>query len=155
MSGISRLEGFRKRSKLRPCWRGFTSVMPAAKETRLPAAEPLPGPMAMPCDRAHLRSSETIRKYPGKPMSLMTPSSKSSLAVSAASGSLPSRSFRPESATSARAESMEPPSGIGNRGSRRSPFSILKSQASAMRIELPTHSGSHEKSLAISSGDLR
>ena len=33
--------------------------------TRLPAADPRPGPTGMPCSRAYRMKSQVIRKYPG------------------------------------------------------------------------------------------
>ena len=43
--------------------------------TQLDAADPRPGPTRIRFSRAYLMRSQTTRKYAGKPMSSMTPSS--------------------------------------------------------------------------------
>ncbi len=45
--------------------------MPMAYATIEPAAEPRPGPTAMPLFLAHMMKSATTRKYPGKPIWMM------------------------------------------------------------------------------------
>ena len=62
MSGMDTRSGFRKRSNSRPYRSGSTSVMSSAYETIEPAAEPRPGPTAMPLSLAYLTKSQTIRK---------------------------------------------------------------------------------------------
>ena len=57
-----RRSGFRKRSNRSPCSIGSRSVMRSAHATRLPAAEPRPGPTGMPWFFAQLMKSATIRK---------------------------------------------------------------------------------------------
>ena len=54
---------------------GSTVVMPKEYETRLPAAEPLPGPTGIMLSFAYLTKSAVIKKYPAKPIFSMTPSS--------------------------------------------------------------------------------
>ena len=46
--------------------------MPMAYATIEPAAEPRPGPTAMPLFLAHMMKSATTRKYPGNPIWMMT-----------------------------------------------------------------------------------
>ena len=62
MSGIDLRAGFRKRSKSSSLAIGSRSVMPRQKLTIEPAAEPRPGPTAMPLSLANLTKSQTIRK---------------------------------------------------------------------------------------------
>jgi hypothetical protein len=62
MSGIEIRSAFRKRSKRRSYSSGSTSVMFSAYETIEPAAEPRPGPTAIPLSLAYLTKSQTIRK---------------------------------------------------------------------------------------------
>ncbi len=53
-----------------------------------PAAEPRPGPTAMPLSLEKRTKSQTIRKYDSKPISAITPSSKSARSrASAGTGS--------------------------------------------------------------------
>ena len=72
MSGILLRAGLRKRSKIRPCSIGSRSVIPREYATRLPAADPLPGPTGIPLSLAYRIISATIRKYPGNSMSFIT-----------------------------------------------------------------------------------
>ena len=78
ISGMVTRSGFRKRSKSRPYSSGSISVMRRAYATRLPAADPRPGPTGMPRDRAKLMMSHTIRKYPAYPIVVMTSNSSRS-----------------------------------------------------------------------------
>ena len=52
ISGSDTRSGFRKRSKMRSYCSGSTSVMRRQNATRLPAADPRPGPTGIPCSRA-------------------------------------------------------------------------------------------------------
>ena len=52
MSGSDTRSGLRKRSKMRSYSMGSTSVIRRQYATKLPAAEPRPGPTGMPCSRA-------------------------------------------------------------------------------------------------------
>ena len=52
MSGGLIRSSLRKRSKMRSCSIGSRSVMRSEYATRLPAAEPRPGPTGIPCSRA-------------------------------------------------------------------------------------------------------
>jgi hypothetical protein len=52
ISGSDTRSGFRKRSKMRSYCSGSTSVMRGQNATRLPAADPRPGPTGIPCSRA-------------------------------------------------------------------------------------------------------
>ena len=61
-SGMETRSGLRNRSKIRPCGIGSRSVMPMAYATIEPAAEPRPGPTAMPLFLAHMMKSATTRK---------------------------------------------------------------------------------------------
>ena len=54
--------GFKNRSKSKPCSIGSKAVIPSAKETNEPAAEPRPGPTRIPIDFACATKSETTRK---------------------------------------------------------------------------------------------
>ncbi len=56
---------------------GSRSVMFRAYATKLPAAEPLPGPTGIPLFFAKWMKSATIKKYPEYPMDLMIVSSSS------------------------------------------------------------------------------
>ena len=49
--------------------------MPSAKETILPAADPLPGPTGIFISLEYLTKSAVIKKYPAKPIFRMTKSS--------------------------------------------------------------------------------
>ena len=49
--------------------------MRSAYATIDPAPEPRPGPTRMPFSLAQLMKSATTRKYPGKPIEMMTSSS--------------------------------------------------------------------------------
>ena len=49
--------------------------MPIAYAASEPAAEPRPGPTRMPLSLAQLMKSATTRKYPGKPIWVMIPTS--------------------------------------------------------------------------------
>jgi hypothetical protein len=62
MSGIDRRSGLRNRSKRSVCSIGSRSVMRSDHATRLPAAEPRPGPTGMPWSFAQLMKSATMRK---------------------------------------------------------------------------------------------
>jgi len=62
MSGSEMRSGLRKRSNSRSNCSGSTSVMRRQYATRLPAAEPRPGPTGMPCSRAYRMKSHVIRK---------------------------------------------------------------------------------------------
>jgi hypothetical protein len=62
MSGIEIRSALRKRSKSRSYASGSTSVIRSAYETIDPAAEPRPGPTAIPLSFANLTKSQTIRK---------------------------------------------------------------------------------------------
>ena len=53
----------------------------SAQATTDPAPDPRPGPTGIPCCFAHWMKSATIRKYPGKPIEAMTPSSYSNCAA--------------------------------------------------------------------------
>ena len=79
ISGRLILSGFRNLSKRRLCFMGSRFVIPSAYATRLPAAEPLPGPTGMFLFFAKFIKSPTIRKYPEKPIALITFSSFSNL----------------------------------------------------------------------------
>ena len=68
--------GFKKRSNNKPNLMGSNPVIPSEYETKEPAAEPLPGPTRIPTLRAWLQRSETTRKYPGKPIFIITSNSK-------------------------------------------------------------------------------
>ena len=57
--------------------------------TRLPAAEPRPGPTAIPFSFAKWTKSHTIRKYALKPIRSMTPSSISIRSTASAGGGSP------------------------------------------------------------------
>ena len=78
-SGIDTRSGFRNRSNSKPNSSGSRSVIVRAQATTEPAPEPRPGPTGIPASLAHLMKSETIRKYPGKPIPAMTSSSYRSL----------------------------------------------------------------------------
>jgi hypothetical protein len=62
MSGMDLRPGLRKRSNSRSFAIGSMSVMLRPKETIEPAAEPRPGPTAIPFSFAYLTKSQTIRK---------------------------------------------------------------------------------------------
>ena len=62
MSGIDLRAGLRKRSKSRSLAMGSMSVTFSAYATIEPAAEPRPGPTAIPLSLAYLTKSQTIRK---------------------------------------------------------------------------------------------
>ena len=54
---------------------GSMVVISKAKDARLPAAEPRPGPTGIPLSFAYLTKSMVMRKYPAKPIFLITPNS--------------------------------------------------------------------------------
>ena len=62
ISGIDMRSAFRKRSNRRSYSSGSTSVILSAYETIEPAADPRPGPTAIPLSFANLTKSHTIRK---------------------------------------------------------------------------------------------
>ncbi len=62
MSGIEMRSALRKRSNSSSYSIGSTSVICRQYETIEPAAEPRPGPTAMPLSLANLTKSQTIRK---------------------------------------------------------------------------------------------
>ena len=75
ISGILIRSGFRNLSNNKLCLIGSISVIPSAYETKLPAAEPLPGPTGIFLFFAYLTKSAVIKKYPANPMFFMTFSS--------------------------------------------------------------------------------
>ncbi len=77
-SGILIRSGLRNRSKSSPYRMGSMSVILRAKATKLPAAEPLPGPTGTPSPLAWLMKSATMRKYPANPIDLIISNSFSS-----------------------------------------------------------------------------
>ena len=79
ISGRLILSGFRNLSKRRLYLIGSRLVIPRDHATRLPAADPLPGPTGMSLLLAYSMKSVTIRKYPGNPIPFMTFSSLASL----------------------------------------------------------------------------
>ena len=89
ISGIDTRSAFRKRSNSRSYSSGSTSVIRRQYETIEPAAEPRPGPTAMPLSFAYLMKSQTIRKYAAKPMLTMTSSSMFNRSTASAGGGSP------------------------------------------------------------------
>ena len=69
--------GFKNLSNNKPNLIGSSPVIPSEYETREPAAEPRPGPTLIPTSRACLQRSATTKKYPGKPIFIITSNSKS------------------------------------------------------------------------------
>lgn len=117
-SGMETRSGLRNRSKIRPCGIGSRSVMPMAYATIEPAAEPRPGPTAMPCFLAHMMKSATTRKYPGNPIWMMTSISYSTC-FCRSSGTPPGkRRFIPRRTSSLNQVTSVNPSGISNFGMR-------------------------------------
>ncbi len=74
ISGMVTRSGFRKRSNISLCRIGSTEVIPKAKATSEPAADPR-ALYQMFFSRACRHKSHTIRKYSSKPMARITPSS--------------------------------------------------------------------------------
>ena len=75
MSGKLIRSGFRNLSKRRLYFNGSILVIPSAKETILPAADPLPGPTGIFISLEYLTKSAVIKKYPAKPIFRITKSS--------------------------------------------------------------------------------
>ena len=62
ISGILILSGFKKRSNSRWCFIGSIVVTPNEYETKLPAAEPRPGPTGILLSLAYFTKSAVIKK---------------------------------------------------------------------------------------------
>jgi len=165
MSGRLTRSGFRNRSKRSLYGIGSTSVIRRAYATRLPAALPRPGPTGIPRSFAYPMKSETMRKYPEKPVFSMTESSNSSRRrySSSRSRGIPSpRVFRSDSrrsspfdACSRRYASEETPGGRANSGNLVTPSSIFTRHRSAMARVLSRASGATwPKALSNSSRDF-
>ena len=72
ISGILILSGFKNLSN-RSLWRiGSTVVIPKEYETKLPAAEPRPGPTGIMLSLAYFTKSAVIKKYPANPIFFIT-----------------------------------------------------------------------------------
>ncbi len=117
-----------------------------------PAAEPRPGPTAMPLSLDQFTRSATIRKYDSYFIFSITPSSYSIRSSTDASRSFPYRRSAP-SATSFRrySRSLSFASGTSNLGRMILPSSSSRLHRSAIRAVLARASASSGSSLAICS----
>ena len=75
-SGMDTRSGFKKRSNSKPHRIGSKSVINSAHATTEPAPDPRPGPTGIPWAFDQPTKSATIKKYPGKPIWIITSSSK-------------------------------------------------------------------------------
>ena len=166
MSGSETRSGFRKRSKIKPKSIGSTSVMRMQYATRLPAAEPRPGPTGIPCSRAWRMKSQTIRKYPGYfirlIISISYESARSysstvwrSVPAAASCCSRINRCLNPSRATCSKYSSSVKSGGTSKFGRWDAPSSSVTLQRSAIRRVLARASGKSLNVSAISSADLR
>ncbi|CAH0531665.1 hypothetical protein CTH30272_03908 [Allocatenococcus thiocycli] len=151
--------GFKKRSKRRSYSSGSRSVIFSAYATREPAPEPRPGPTGISLSFDHWMNSITIRKYPGKPIWLITSSSickRSSYSGrrflrSSSSGNRNSRrSSRPSRDFMTKNSVSFIPS-VGNAGRKYSPKRTVTLQRLAISTLFSSASGISANSSHISS----
>ena len=160
-SGIDTRSGLRNLSNSGSYLSGSMSVMPSEYATSEPAPEPRPGPTGTSLARAQRMKSATMRKYPAKPILLMTASSVSrrwrysSRRARCDSSKAASRAANPRNASSRICASTDTPSGSGYTGSRDSPSFSGSEQRRAISTVLRSASGRSANRLAISAGERR
>ncbi len=133
--------------------------MPIAYATSEPAAEPRPGPTAMPWLLAHMMKSATTRKYAGNPIWMM-------VSISYSASFLCSSSYPPGKRQSMPSQTLDlkksasdsKPSGMGKRGMRflnlNMPSVSTREATRSWLLRQPSCQASEESSAYISAADL-
>ncbi len=133
--------------------------MPIAYATSEPAAEPRPGPTAMPCPFAHMMKSATTRKYAGNPICTMVSISYSASLRCSSSYPFGKRHSMPcQTCDLKNSASDSKPSGIGKRGIRlrnsNIPAVSTREATSSWLLRQPSCQASDWSSAYISAADL-